>query len=81
MKGASTLFDKINRRRFLVNTFATGYPEIHKKEYDMFLKSVPEQQRKAYYGSEDLEYIKFLQQRNIPEFLTMVNSQLQGIAL
>lgn len=75
------MFDKINRRRFLVNAFKDGYPEIHKREYEAFVKQVPQTVRKGYYGAEDLEYIKFLQQRNIQEFNVMVSTQLQGISI
>lgn len=75
------MFDKINRRRFLVNAFKDGYPEIHKREHQLFLTSIPQATRKAYYGSEDLEYIKFLQARNIQEFNVMVTSHIQGISI
>lgn len=75
------MFDKINRRRFLVNAFKDGYPAIHDREYELFLKHIPESIRKSYYGSEDLEYIKFLQARNVQEFNVMVTTQLQGISI
>lgn len=69
----------IQKSIFITNTFAGAFPDTHISLWSQFEKQVSQTTRNAFYGAENVEYVKFIKTVDNPDVKEFFAQHLIGM--